>query len=83
MANQNSININIDFSGIKSFVVDFISKLSHLSGGGVALVILAVIMPPIAVLLKVGFTTQFWVNILLTVLGYVPGQLHALWILLY
>lgn len=83
MAKDSNININISFSGIQDFLSDLISRISHLNAGGVALVILAVIMPPIAVLLKVGFTTQFWVNILLTVLGFIPGQIHALWIILY
>jgi uncharacterized membrane protein YqaE (UPF0057 family) len=30
----------------------------------------------------VGLTGQFWLNILLTVLGYIPGIIHALYIIL-
>jgi len=44
-------------------------------------IILAIIFPPLAALLEVGLTTQFWVNILLTLLGYIPGQIHALWLI--
>ena len=45
-------------------------------------IILALLLPPIAVFLKVGFGAQFWINILLTLLGYVPGMIHALWVLM-
>jgi uncharacterized membrane protein YqaE (UPF0057 family) len=45
-------------------------------------IILAVLLPPVGVFLEVGLTGQFWLNILLTVLGYVPGIIHALYIIL-
>jgi len=44
--------------------------------------IAAVLLPPVGVFMQVGFTTQFWINILLTILGYVPGIIHAVWIIL-
>lgn len=44
-------------------------------------VILSVIIPPVGVFLQVGFGAQFWINILLTLLGYVPGLIHAIWII--
>ncbi len=44
--------------------------------------ILAIVLPPAAVYLKVGLTSQFWLNVILTLLGYVPGIVHALWIVL-
>ena len=44
-------------------------------------VILSVILPPVGVFLQVGFGLQFWLNILLTLLGYIPGLLHAIWII--
>ncbi len=44
-------------------------------------VVLSVILPPVGVFLKVGFGGQFWLNILLTVLGYIPGLVHAIWII--
>lgn len=43
--------------------------------------ILAVLLPPLGVFLQVGFRPQFWLNILLTLLGYVPGIIHAVWII--
>jgi uncharacterized membrane protein YqaE (UPF0057 family) len=44
-------------------------------------VILSVIIPPLGVFLQVGFGLQFWLNILLTLLGYIPGLIHAIWII--
>ena len=41
--------------------------------------ILAIILPPVGVAMQVGFTTQFWINVLLTLLGYLPGVIHAVW----
>ena len=44
-------------------------------------IILAVIIPPVGVFLQVGFGLHFWLNVLLTLLGYIPGLLHAIWII--
>lgn len=44
--------------------------------------LLAIILPPLGVFLQVGLTMQFWINVLLTILGYVPGIIHAVWIIL-
>jgi uncharacterized membrane protein YqaE (UPF0057 family) len=45
-------------------------------------IILAILLPPLGVFLQVGFGAQFWINILLTLLGYVPGMIHALYIII-
>lgn len=44
-------------------------------------ILIALVLPPLAVFLKVGFTTHFWINLILTMLGWLPGVLHALWVL--
>lgn len=44
-------------------------------------IILAVILPPLGVFMQVGLRKHFWLNILLTILGYVPGIVHAIWII--
>jgi len=44
--------------------------------------ILAVFMPPLGVLLQVGLGAHFWLNILLTLFGWVPGVLHAFYVIL-
>ena len=45
-------------------------------------IILAIFIPPVAAALQVGISTHFWINIILTILGYLPGQIHALWLVL-
>ncbi|HEV7290984.1 YqaE/Pmp3 family membrane protein [Devosia sp. RR2S18] len=45
-------------------------------------IILSVIIPPIGVFLQVGLGLHFWLNILLTLLGYFPGLIHAVWVIL-
>jgi uncharacterized membrane protein YqaE (UPF0057 family) len=44
-------------------------------------VLLAILLPPVGVFLTVGFGGQFWLNILLTLFGYIPGIVHAVWII--
>ena len=44
-------------------------------------VLLAIILPPLGVFLEVGIGADFWINILLTILGYIPGIIHALYII--
>lgn len=45
-------------------------------------ILLAILLPPIGVYLQVGFGLHFWLNVILTLLGYVPGIIHAVWIIL-
>lgn len=40
--------------------------------------ILAFFLPPVAVLLQVGVGKTFFLNCLLTLLGHLPGVIHAL-----
>ncbi|MCF6445865.1 YqaE/Pmp3 family membrane protein [Nereida sp. MMG025] len=44
-------------------------------------IIIAIILPPVGVFLEVGLTKHFWFNILLTILGYIPGIVHAVYII--
>jgi uncharacterized membrane protein YqaE (UPF0057 family) len=41
-------------------------------------IIIAVILPPLGVFLERGCGSDLLINILLTVLGYIPGIIHAL-----
>lgn len=43
--------------------------------------VLAVLLPPLGVFTQVGFGLQFWLNIVLTLLGYIPGVIHAAYII--
>jgi len=44
-------------------------------------IIIAIILPPVGVFLQVGLGKHFWLNILLTLLGYIPGIVHAVWVI--
>jgi uncharacterized membrane protein YqaE (UPF0057 family) len=44
-------------------------------------ILLAILLPPLGVFLQVGIGAHFWINILLTLLGYIPGIIHAVWII--
>jgi uncharacterized membrane protein YqaE (UPF0057 family) len=45
-------------------------------------VILAIFLPPVAAFLQVGVSEHFWINLILTLLGGIPGVIHALWLVL-
>lgn len=44
-------------------------------------IILSILLPPLGVFLQVGIGLHFWLNILLTIIGYIPGIVHAIWII--
>jgi uncharacterized membrane protein YqaE (UPF0057 family) len=44
-------------------------------------IVIAILLPPLGVFLQVGIGAQFWINILLTILGYIPGIIHAVWVI--
>ncbi|MGA3811370.1 YqaE/Pmp3 family membrane protein [Escherichia coli] len=41
-------------------------------------IVITIILPPLGVLLGKGF--GWAINILLTLLGYIPGLIHAFWV---
>ncbi len=44
-------------------------------------IIISIILPPLGVFMQVGIGKHFWLNILLTLLGYIPGIIHAIWVI--
>ncbi|MBI1301912.1 MAG: YqaE/Pmp3 family membrane protein [Alphaproteobacteria bacterium] len=44
-------------------------------------ILLSVLLPPVGVAMEVGITKHFWINVLLTILGYLPGIIHAVYII--
>ena len=44
-------------------------------------IICAIFFPPLGVFLQTGLSSQLLINILLTLLGYIPGIVHAVWII--
>ena len=44
-------------------------------------VICAYFLPPLGVFLQVGLGTHFWINLILTFMGGIPGVIHAVWVI--
>jgi len=44
------------------------------------LILIAIFLPPVAVILKRGVGKDLLINILLCLLVFFPGMVHALWI---
>ncbi|KAL7411962.1 hypothetical protein BDY24DRAFT_394082 [Mrakia frigida] len=51
------------------------------SNYNVLLYFIAIILPPLPVFLKVGVLADFWINICLSILGWIPGVIHAWWVI--
>lgn len=49
--------------------------------GDLVKIIIAVLLPPLGVFLEVGLGKHFWINLILTLCGYVPGIVHAVYII--
>jgi len=50
-------------------------------GSDFLLIIIALIFPPLAVFMITGCGCDLLINILLTCLGYIPGHIHAFWLI--
>lgn len=44
-------------------------------------IITGILLPPLGIFLTVGIGPTLLINILLTVLGWLPGSIHALWVI--
>ena len=42
-------------------------------------IILGILIPPLGIFLTYGFGPTLLINVLLTLLGWVPGSIHAVW----
>ncbi|KAJ7886359.1 hypothetical protein B0H13DRAFT_899406 [Mycena leptocephala] len=51
------------------------------SNWNVLLYLLAILAPPVSVFFKRGILADFWINLCLTVLGWIPGVIHAWYII--
>ncbi|MBE9052986.1 YqaE/Pmp3 family membrane protein [Nostocales cyanobacterium LEGE 11386] len=43
--------------------------------------LLGLLLPPLGVFLTVGVGPTLLINILLTLLGWLPGSIHAIWVI--
>lgn len=44
------------------------------------MILLTIFLPPVAVAVKEGLGLQLLLNILLTLIGWLPGVIHAFWV---
>lgn len=51
------------------------------TGNDLVKIILSVIFPPLGVAMETGLSKQLLINILLTMLGFIPGIIHALYVI--
>ncbi|XP_038993881.1 hydrophobic protein RCI2B-like [Hibiscus syriacus] len=42
-------------------------------------ILLAIILPPLGVFLKFGCQVEFWLCLVLTLFGYIPGIIYAIY----
>lgn len=45
-------------------------------------IVLAFFLPPAAAFWQARLGLQFWINLVLTIIGWLPGIIHALWLIL-
>lgn len=43
--------------------------------------VLAILLPPVSIFLNDGIGATLFINILLTIVGWIPGSIHAVWVL--
>lgn len=67
-------------SDLKQAVKDW--KKSGADAETLLLVIVAVLLPPLAMALYDGISPRFWISLLLTLLFYLPGLIYTLYIIL-
>lgn len=48
---------------------------------GILQIIASIVLPPLGVFLTMGVSQALLINIVLTLLGWVPGIIHALWLI--
>ncbi|XP_057864720.1 hydrophobic protein RCI2A [Cryptomeria japonica] len=44
-------------------------------------ILLAILLPPLGVFLRYECQSEFWICLVLTILGYLPGIIYALYVL--
>lgn len=42
-------------------------------------ILLGILIPPLGIFLTYGVSTTLLINVVLTVLGWLPGSIHAVW----
>ncbi|MBD2258767.1 YqaE/Pmp3 family membrane protein [Pseudanabaena sp. FACHB-2040] len=42
-------------------------------------IVLSILIPPVGVFMTYGLSSTLIINVLLTLLGYLPGMIHGVW----
>ncbi|KAH9857100.1 hypothetical protein C2E23DRAFT_881576 [Lenzites betulinus] len=63
---------------VRTYNVDLTPRRHH--GYAVILFILGTLLPPLAVAARFGIGSDFWLNLVLTICGYIPGHVHNFYI---
>lgn len=56
--------------------------MENMDAKDLLILLVTLFLPPLGVALKVGFTTQFWLNLVLTILGHIPGVIHGIYVVI-
>ena len=48
---------------------------------GIINIIASILLPPLGVFLTMGISQALLINVVLTLLGWIPGIIHALWLI--
>ncbi len=44
------------------------------------ILVATILVPPLGVALKKGLSTDFWINLILTLLFFIPGLIHGIYV---
>jgi uncharacterized membrane protein YqaE (UPF0057 family) len=66
---------------IKIITINLLDNLVWFKIMDILRIICAIFVPPVGVFLQTGISTQLLINVFLTLLGYIPGIVHAVWII--
>ncbi|KZT10400.1 UPF0057-domain-containing protein [Laetiporus sulphureus 93-53] len=50
-------------------------------GSDICLILVTILCPPVAVFFMSGCSCDLLINVCLTILGYIPGHIHAFWLI--
>ena len=60
--------------------IHFFNHLKDKKTMSLLTIIMCVLLPPLAVFMRTGLSGKFIVNIILTLIGWIPGVIHALYV---
>ncbi|MEP2235390.1 MAG: YqaE/Pmp3 family membrane protein [Alteripontixanthobacter sp.] len=46
----------------------------------IIILIATILLPPLGVALKHGLSNDFWINLILTIIFFVPGLIHGIYV---